>query len=121
MPTEHNPINELYSLSEEKSYDANISRKERNALLIGFFAGESILALVNIIGVDVHPVLYGVVAFNTVMPAGMCEFSRRNSLWMSRDFREGARECVELEIIMNDTVWGQTLEEPRNTEPPTVD
>ena len=117
MTKERDPIGGLYSLSEEKSYDANISRKERNALLIGFFAGESILALINIIGVDVHPVLYGVVAFNTVMPAGMCEFSRRNSLWMSRDFRAGARECVEFEITMNDPAWEQILEEPRNTEP----
>lgn len=115
MSNKNNPIEGLYSISNEVSTDAQVSRRDRNRFLIGFLALESITGLAKAFGINIPLGVFGIEAGVTLLPAGLCELSRRLSIGMSKDFRDGARDCVELDMITNEPNWSQTLQEPRNT------
>jgi len=116
MSDKHNSISGLYSLSGEVSNDALISHRDRNRFLIGFIALESLTGLARAVGVNIPPGVFAIEAGVTLLPAAASELSRRISLSMSRDFRDGARELVELDMITDESEWNQALDEPRSKE-----
>ncbi|HLC92074.1 MAG TPA: hypothetical protein VJC09_03400 [Candidatus Saccharimonadales bacterium] len=109
------PEQGLHTLADEVQDDARVSKRDRNAFFVAGIALESVMGVVKLAGVDLHPITFGAAAFMTFMPAGMCEISRRLSIHRSADFREGARGIVELDMLIRPE-WEQTLQEPRNTE-----
>ncbi len=106
----NNPEQELYSLANEVLEDASTSRRDRNLFLIAGLAAEATLGVMKIVGVDIPPAIFGGAALATFMPAGMCEFSRRLSNNQGKDFREGARKIVELDMLTNPEEWESTQE-----------